>query len=135
MKIRSSIFWVILLISITFILSCSGNPNTPPTGFLDVAKYQDESFYAAGWAADKEDGSPVREVKVYLDGNLVGEAKLGIDRTGVATETKNPKWDKSGWEISVKKELDKGAHTVYAVAMDKNGATSKLHNEIRFDVD
>jgi hypothetical protein len=134
MKISTTIAKMFLLTSTMVALSCTVEPNTPPTGFLDVAKYENGSLYATGWAADEEDGSPVKEVQVYLDGKVVGEAKLGIDRPGVAEVMKNPKWGKSGWEIAIKKELNKGSHTAYAVALDKKGATEKLHNVITIEV-
>jgi hypothetical protein len=39
---------------------------------------------------------------------------------------KNPKWDKSGWEISVKIPLDKARYTSYAIAVNKRNAKAKL---------
>jgi len=121
------------------LLSCSSEsvsikPNTLPTGFIDGANYEKESFYAVGWAADEEDGSPVKSVTVYIDNNPIGEAKLGINRPGVATEMKKPNWDKSGWEIHARVSLSKGLHTAYAVVVDKTGAVAKGMNEIKFEV-
>ena len=131
--------WLALFILGGFLLlSCSSesvtiHPNTLPIGFIDGANYEKESFYAVGWAADEEDGSPVKSVTVYIDNNPIDEAKLGINRPGVATEMKKPTWDKSGWEINTRVSLSKGPHTAYAVIMDKMGAVAKGMNEIKFE--
>lgn len=130
-----SIFLVMGMISQSHGQPEKAEPNTPPTGFLDGVRYENGFFYASGWAADKEDGSPIKEVQVFVDNKIVGKAKLGIDRPGVATVMKNPKWDRSGWEISVKLPLDKGSHTSYAVAVNKRDAKARLNHEMKFNVE
>ncbi|OGP75031.1 MAG: hypothetical protein A2V86_05655 [Deltaproteobacteria bacterium RBG_16_49_23] len=136
---RRAIIWLSIFLICAFLLpSCSQEPagikpNTLPTGSFDAVNYENESFRAVGWAADEEDGSPVKKVTVYVDDKSIGDAKLGFDRPGVATEMKQAKWGKSGWEIIANISLAKGIHVTYAVAMDKKGATSKLFHEKKFE--
>lgn len=142
MKIRGSNWFVVfLLISVVFI-ACSKGPetppppqsglNTPPEGFLDLVTYEKGKIRVGGWAADKEDNAPVKKVMVYVDNKLLGEAELGIQRGDVAAGKQNPNWKNSGWEINKQITLDKGGHTVHAVAEDKGGAQGKLANEKNF---
>ncbi|MFH0788706.1 MAG: hypothetical protein V2B13_13985 [Pseudomonadota bacterium] len=143
MKIKVSNWSMVILLLSVMLLSCSKGTETPPPpagpdtslqGYLDIVTYEKNHFYATGWAADKEDNAPVKKVMVYLDGKLLGEAELGKEREDVAKVTQNSNWVKSGWVINRKITLDKGAHTVYAVGVNKHGARVKLTNEKNFTV-
>lgn len=129
------LFWgtVILIVTIALI-SCSKKPTTPSSGFLDAVTYENGQLSAVGWAGDKEDGAPVEKVMVFVDDKMIGEARLGIDRQGVADEMKNPNWVKSGWTLSVPMSLDKGIHKVHAVSVNKRGEQLRLHHEMEFEV-
>lgn len=106
-------------------------PNEAPVGYYDAAKYEKGVFTAFGWAADNEDGAPVDKVLVYVDGKLVGEAKLGVDRPDVVTALKKDGWMKSGWQISQQIPLQKGLHKTVALGYDKTAALL-VSREIQF---
>ncbi len=96
--------------------------NVPPLCFYDLALYEKGGFTAIGWAADKEDGAPLKKIIVYVDGKAVGEAKYYTDRSDVVSMYKNERWLKSGWRVSIKIPLEKGPHTSMALAYDKDEA-------------
>jgi hypothetical protein len=65
----------------------------PPVGDLDAAVDsstssttipQSHSLLVFGWAADPVDGAPMSNVKVYIDGSLIGTPTLGLARPDVA---------------------------------------------------
>jgi len=134
MKIKSYILLTVILIFSIAIPSCSDKPKIPSSGFLDLVKYENGLFYAWGWAADKEDGAPVEKVMIYIDEKWIGDARLGLDRPGVATEMMNPNWLKSGWELSVPISLEKRIHRVYALSLNKQGQRLRLHHEMDIEV-
>ncbi len=81
----------------------------------------------AGWAADLEDGAPVKQVQVLIDGTAVGNATLGIARTDVAKAYNNPAWTNSGWSFTYSSNtLTTGTHTITAVVIDSANATTTL---------
>jgi len=98
------------------------SPNDPPMGSLDSVKYEKGQFYAAGWAADKEDGVPLKNIIVYIDSKPVGVPTTGIKRDDVAQAHVNQNWLMSGWEIKTELQLPKGNHIVFFIALDKNNA-------------
>ena len=102
------IFLLTMAAILTLITSSYSQGNTPPTGYLDVAKYEKGSFLASGWAADKEDGAPVSKVKVYIDKKLVGKATLGFNQTRCAGGHEESGLGKIGMAIWCKNFLEKG---------------------------
>ena len=97
-------------------------PNVAPVCFYDVVTYDKGVFTGIGWAADKEDGAPLKKIIVYVDGKAVGEAKYYTDRSDVSVMYKNERWLKSGWRVVEKIPLEKGLHSSMALAYDKNEA-------------
>jgi hypothetical protein len=134
MKTKSFFIMMVILILGISLLSCSKKPSTPSSGFLDSINYENGLVSAWGWAADKDDGAPVEKVMVFVDDKMIGEAKLGLDRQGVADEMKNPNWVKSGWTLSVQMPLEKGKHKAHAISVNKRGEQLRLHHELEFDV-
>src|SRR5205823_1651138 len=110
--------------------------NTAPFGWIDggvnasdgtASIPQNGTLRASGWAADKEDGSPVARVDVLIDGNVVGHATLGGSRPDVATAFNDPRYTNCGWSFSASiGMLSAGAHTVTAVAVDSQGLSTVL---------
>jgi len=127
MKTKIIISLTILLLFGTSIFLAYAGANTLPTGYLDSALYQKGQLLASGWAADKEDGSPVNKVMVYVDNKFIGDARLGLIRVDVPAAMKNPNWKNSGWNFSKPLPLSKGVHVVSAVAIDKQGEKTKLN--------
>jgi len=105
------------------------SPNDAPTGFIDVAKYENGLFTAVGWSADKEDGAPLTKVAIYVDGKAAGEASFEIDRPDVAATYRDGRWLKSGWHASARIPLNRGAHTSLAISYDSKGALTVAHKD------
>jgi len=99
--------------------------NKPPVVTVGIVQYTNGNLYAAGWAADPEEGAPVKKVELYIDGKRIGEATTGIERKDVAEHFKDFKWLKSGWAIKTKILLSKGYHIVHAVGLDKYNTSGK----------
>lgn len=127
--------YLCILLMFLFFTSCSDSIHTEnfkspeinalPGGNIDIAQYAGKTFYAAGWAADKEDGVAVPKVMVYVDNKLLGKASPGLERPDVASHFNNPAWTKSGWDIKANIPLNKGKHIAYAVVYDRMEAFSK----------
>lgn len=131
MKSVARIIAIGLIGLVIFISACSrdkdysenfSEPNNAPIGNYEGAKYENGVFIGGGWAADKEDGAPLKMVLVYVDGKPVGEAKLIDDRPDVVSHFKNDRFLKSGWKISAKIPLDKGLHSSMALIYDSKDA-------------
>lgn len=97
-------------------------PNDAPLGSYDVAKYENGVFTGIGWSVDKEDGTHLKMVLVYVDGKAVGKAKFMIDRPDVVSVLKNDRFLKSGWQISATIPLNKGNHSSMALSYDSKDA-------------
>jgi len=97
-------------------------PNDAPLGSYDVAKYEKGVFTGIGWSADKEDGAPLKKVLVYIDGKVLGEAELLLNRPDVVGFFKNDRWLKCGWQISAKIPLNSGPHISMALSYDSKDA-------------
>lgn len=105
--------------------------NKPPTISIGAINYANGVIYAAGWAADDEDGAPIKKVIIFIDGKESGTARLGLERKDVAEHFKNSNWLQSGWEFKGRITLDKGKHKLYAIAFDKKNTSAKsLEKEI-----
>ncbi len=110
--------------------------NAPPTGVLGLAVdattrlttvTKGDNISVGGWAADLEDGAPVKQVQVFIDGSAVGLATLGIARPDVAAAYSRPAWLNSGWSFTYSSStLATGTHTITAIATDLASATTTL---------
>jgi subtilase family serine protease len=108
----------------------------PPVGNLDATVdnktgsttvSQNDSLLVRGWVADLIDGSPLGNVKVYVDGNLFGTPTLGLSRTDVASYFGKPTYANSGFQlIASAAALSPGTHAVTVVAIDSGGRSSTL---------
>ena len=105
--------------------------NVPPLCFYDAAMYEKGGFTAIGWAADKEDGAPLKKIIVYVDGKAVGEGKYYTDRQDVVGMYKNERWLKSGWRVQAAIPLEKGPHSSMALAYDKDEALKVAVKEFK----
>ena len=100
----------------------------PPQGFLDgmnAATFtQSQSIVVSGWAGDPQDGAPVKQVQILMDGNAVGNATLGIKRTDVTAVY--PQYVNAGWTFTYSAASLAGSHTFTAVASDRESLSTKL---------
>ena len=109
---------------------------TPPFGNFEGAVTSDGSnsipqnsvMTMSGWAADAQDGAPVAEVQLSIDGTLIGNANLGISRPDVASAENNSKDLDSGWDLNytIPNGMALGSHTATAVLYDKEGLSTTL---------
>ena len=114
-------------------IELSGTGAHPPFGHLDSALDsvtksntvgQSDSEVIRGWAADVADGAPLSNVKVYIDGNLVGTPTLGIARPDVAA-AKGAAYLYSGYTLTYSAAaLSVGSHSVTVVAFDSSGLST-----------
>jgi hypothetical protein len=105
----------------------------PPFGHLDSALdsvtasntvSQSDSVVMKGWAADQTDGAPLSNVKVYIDGTLIGTPTLGIARPDVAAAEGAAYLD-SGYKLTYSAAtLALGSHSVTVIAIDSGGRTT-----------
>ncbi len=108
----------------------------PPVGSLDAAidsvtgsstLPQTDSLLVKGWVADPVDGSPLANVKVYVDGVYFGTPALSIARPDVAAYFNMPTWANSGYQlIASAATLSIGTHAVTVVAIDSGGRSTTL---------
>ena len=107
----------------------------PPFGSLDAAIdsttgsttiAQTDSLLVAGWVADPTDGAPLSNVKVYIDGTLIGTPTLGIARTDVAAAYGSRYLDSGYKLIYPAATLSPGTHAVNVVAIDSGGRSTTL---------
>jgi hypothetical protein len=120
---------------LTFTVATAAGPAapTPPFGQADSAVdsvtksttvAQSDSVVMKGWAADKIDGAPLSNVKVYIDGNLVGTPTLGIARPDVAAAEGAAYLD-SGFTLTYSAAaLSLGSHAVTVIAIDSGGRSA-----------
>ena len=109
----------------------------PPVGSLakvvdDSVTYsttvgQSDSVNISGWVADPEDGSPMSNVKVYIDGTSIGTPTIGIARPAVAAAQHDDAYVLSGYQLLYPvSSLSPGKHHVTVVAIDSFGVSSTL---------
>jgi N-acetylmuramoyl-L-alanine amidase len=80
------------------------------------------TLYGFGWAADTATGAPVQSVTVFVDGNSVGTATLGLARPDVASAYGRSDFTNSGWSFQMSTNaLTTGTHTVTARAAGPSG--------------
>ncbi|MGD0546678.1 MAG: hypothetical protein ABR991_02480, partial [Terracidiphilus sp.] len=116
---------------LTFTVAQGANP---PFGNLDAAIDsttksatipKTDSLLISGWVADPADGAPLSNVKVYIDGGLIGTPALGIARTDVSAYFKNPAYTNCGYQITyAPAPLSLGMHSVTVVAVDSKGSST-----------
>jgi hypothetical protein len=94
------------------------------TGSTTIA--QTDSLLVAGWVADPTDGAPLSNVKVYIDGALIGTPTLGIARPDVATAYGSRYLDSGYKWIYPAATLSPGTHAVTVVAIDSGGRPTTL---------
>ena len=109
---------------------------TAPVGFLDMAVdtvtsqptiKQNGKLYVSGWAADPTDGSPLKNVVVYIDGNSIGAPTLGVARPDVAAYFNKPAYANSGFTMTYSvASLAVGTHAVTVVATNSQGISTTL---------
>jgi hypothetical protein len=94
---------------------------------------QSDSLLMKGWVADPQDGAPLSNVKVYIDGTLAGTPTMGIARPDVAAEF-GTAYTNSGYQLVYSAaSLVIGAHQVTVVAVD-SGGRSKTFSPVAFTV-
>jgi subtilase family serine protease len=106
----------------------------PPIGNLDAAADsttgsttipKSDSLVVRGWVADPVDGAPLSNVKVYIDGSLIGTPTLGVARADVAAYSNNPSYTNSGFQLVYSPTaLSTGTHAVTVVAIDSGGRST-----------
>ncbi len=111
-------------------------PPSPPFGDLEGAVDsvthsttvpQTDSLQVSGWVADATDGAPLGNVKVYIDGILIGTPTLGIARPDVAAAYNNAAYTNSGYQLLYSAAtLSLGTHAVTVVAIDSGGRSTTL---------
>jgi hypothetical protein len=116
-------------------ISLSGTSLFPPLGWIDQAVDSDtgsttvgqsNALAVRGWVADPEDGAPMSNVTIYLDGTSIGKPTLGLRRADVAATYGNV-YLNSGFQLLYPAaSLSIGAHQVKAVAVDSGGRSTTL---------
>jgi hypothetical protein len=96
------------------------------TGLTTVA--QSDSLRVSGWAMDPQDGAPLSKVQILVDGNVAGNATLGIARPVIAALYPYiPNNLHSGWTFTMPASgLTPGKHTITAVAYDSLSLSGTL---------
>jgi hypothetical protein len=85
---------------------------------------QGDSLLVSGWVADQVDGSPLGNIKVYVDGTLFGTPTTGISRTDVAS-TYGSTYANSGYSlVASTSSLSTGYHNVTVVAVDSTSRST-----------
>jgi sugar lactone lactonase YvrE len=120
-------------LAFTVAATAGAPPPPPPFGHLDSAEdsatasstvAQSGSVVMRGWVADKIDGAPLSNVKVYIDGNLIGTPTLGIARPDVAAAQGAAYLD-SGYQLTYSAAtLALGSHAVTVIAIDSGGRST-----------
>jgi subtilase family serine protease len=108
----------------------------PPIGNLDLAADsatssatipQADSLLVEGWFFDPIDGAPMSNVKVYIDGSLIGTPTLGFARPDVASSFNKAAYTNSGFQLVYSAAaLSTGTHAVTVVAIDSGGRSTTL---------
>ena len=81
----------------------------------------------SGWVGDQTDGAPLSNVKVYVEGILVGTPTLGPARPDVAAAFSKAVYTNSGFQLLYSAAtLSVGPHAVGMVAVDSVGRSTTL---------
>lgn len=118
------------------IITVSTTSTGPPFGSLDQAVDASshsstvstaDNLLVTGWAADPQDGAPVSQVQILIDGTAVGNATLGFSRPDVAAALGSSTYLNSGWKFTYAASgLSVGTHTVTVVAYDSLSLSTTL---------
>lgn len=91
---------------------------------------QADQLVVSGTAADPQDGTPVRQVQILIDGSAVDNATLGLASTGLQASYNNSAYARGGWSFTEPASaLSAGTHTVSAVASDSLGQSTTIGTE------
>ena len=87
----------------------------------DATVVKGAPLYVLGWAADTVGAAPVQSVTVFVDGNRVGTASLGIARPDVAVFGRSD-YTNSGWSFQMSTStLTSALHTITVTAVGQSG--------------
>lgn len=104
--------------------------NQAPIGVCDYAHSSvtaGGNLHGSGWAADNEMGAPITRVDILVDGNDVGDATLGGDRSDVANAYGRSDYQYSGWSFNWGVGgLAAGTHSLEFRAWDNQGASTSF---------
>ncbi|MEH7414518.1 Ig-like domain-containing protein, partial [Neobacillus drentensis] len=104
-------------------LPAKGSLDSPVSGTV-----QKGNSLVRGWFLD---GSGVKTIEVFVDGNLMGEADYGLVRTDVQTAYPEYKNANSGYQYTLNTlQLKDGEHTLAVKETGVNGETSTLTVQI-----
>jgi hypothetical protein len=140
---RKFVLGAILLLVVQAFVACDQQPSpadskpadskkAPPFGVVDVPHNGDtvgREVEVGGWALGS---SPIKEVKIYVDGQYKLSAKLKLPRpdvTKVYPAYATPE-EIHGWLERVDLGDRAGNHTLLAQAVDDNGATTDIGSVI-----
>jgi hypothetical protein len=87
---------------------------------------QSGSLLLHGWMADPQDGAPLSNVKVYIDGTLIGTPTLGYSRADIAKAFGNAYLHSGFRLIHSASSLAVGTHQVTVIAIDSGGRSTTL---------
>jgi hypothetical protein len=87
---------------------------------------QADSIRMQGWVADPQDGAPLGNVKVYVDGTSIGAPILGVARPDVAAAYGNAYLNSGFRLLYPASSLAPGTHQVTVVAIDSGGRSITL---------
>lgn len=99
-------------------------------GAMDV--YQEavrsrDRILLSGWAAARDRGAPVKEVRILLDGKPLAAVREFHDRPDIAAQFGRPELEQCGWRTMVYlPALDEGEHPLEAQAVGFDGAAQPL---------
>jgi hypothetical protein len=80
---------------------------------------QPDQLFVSGWVGDPQDGSPLSNVKVLIDGAVVGTPTLGVSRPDVTA------YSNSGYTFYYNTStLTPGSHSVTVTAVDSKGLST-----------
>jgi len=97
------------------------------TGSTTIAST--DVLFVSGWAADPTDGSPLQNVKVFIDGVFIGVPTLSIPRPDVASYFNDPAYLNSGLSLTYPaSSIAVGTHTVTVIATNLGGVSTTLGN-------
>ncbi|MFT3868477.1 MAG: hypothetical protein QM715_08265 [Nibricoccus sp.] len=107
--------------------------NSPPLASLETAYLQGGILNIGGWAVDRDDGTPVDSIKIYIDGIFVGRPSVGLARPDIADYSVNSlgypgpssRYLGAGFSYTCCPiELGTGLHFVVVIVTDRSGAST-----------
>ncbi|HEY2859233.1 MAG TPA: choice-of-anchor D domain-containing protein [Terracidiphilus sp.] len=107
----------------------------PPFGYLvqavdsvslSATVGQPDSLKVQGWVADWQDGAPLSNVTVYVDGTSIGKPTMGISRADVAAKYGSAFLNSGFKLVYPAASFSLGKHKVTVVAVDSGGRSTTL---------